>query len=471
MKANVSAPGWLVVDLDHTLVRGDLFVDHWLRLLLARPLRAIGIFFRGLVSRPQMKAELARVVDFDPTLLPYNEAVLARIHSAKQDGRKVALISASHGPWVQAVAAHLGIFDYAAGTEAENLKGAQKVELIRRDLTNGDYEYMGDAWADVKIWQHSSRGVAVNPSLRLRRHLSRMEVSVETIHDRKVWRSYFKLLRPHQWVKNILIFTAPVAAHTLLSGQVLMQTLISFAGFCCAASTVYIVNDILDLEADRQHPTKRFRPLASGQISLFSGLVMAGVLFAATFLLTIPAGLPLAVPATLLAYMVANLAYSLWLKQMLVLDLIYLSLMYTVRIFVGALATDTFISNWLMSFSTFLFFGLAVLKRVIELKRSGHKARAYTTEDHITLLILGISSTFCAVMVLMLYFSSNEVRALYPYAERLWLLVPLALYSLSRLWLLCARGKVHDDPVVYSLTDIHQHGVLLAAAAVLWSAS
>lgn len=467
----MGGPTWLIVDLDKTLIRSDLFEERWVSLSLRRPLTALRLLLGSLFyGRVWMKDQLAQAVPFSPERLPYNQSVLQLIKEAKNHNQKIGLISASHASWVQAVSDHLGIFDFTAGSKTVNLKGRRKVQLVQELSPQAEWRYVGDSLADLPIWEACQGGIACNPGWLLSWRLRKFNGQVTTIRDSKSLFAWLRLLRPHQWSKNILVFTAPLAAHTLFSGPSLIHSALGFIGFCAMASAVYIINDLLDLEADRVHPSKRKRPLAAGEVSPISALMIAALLITGSLYLAgeIPSASSTVLPLGF--YFLANLSYSIWIKKQLVLDLIFLSLMYTLRIYVGAIATNTAVSHWLLSFSTFLFFGLACLKRIVELERSQSGARAYQVVDKLPLTILGSVSTFCSLLVMILYFNSNEVRALYHSPDRLWALVPLALYFLSRIWILCSRGEVHDDPVVYALTDYRQHIVLALGGLVLWSA-
>ena len=280
----------------------------------------------------------------------------------------------------------------------------------------------------------------------------------------------FTLARPHQWAKNALVWTALFTAHRYHDALALQQTLLAFLAFCAAASAVYAFNDSLDVEADRAHPSKSKRPLASGALPRWSGpalsLLYLGV--AAGFASTLGARFQ----GVLLSYLLASLAYCLVIKKILLMDVMVLAGLYVLRIAAGAAAINVPLSFWLLSFGLFLFFSLALLKRVIELKELstaslGRNQRAYQAEDLPMLSMLGISAMLAAAVVLVMYLHSPDVRVLYQHSARLSLLLPIVLYGLSRLWLLALRGGMAADPVVHALRDPISYLCLAGALGVV----
>lgn len=285
-------------------------------------------------------------------------------------------------------------------------------------------------------------------------------------------RSLLRALRVHQWAKNLLLFVPLVAAHRVLEPSRVVQALLAFVSFSLCASSVYVVNDLMDLEADRVHPSKRRRPFASGELPVRAGLWLAPLLLGAGAAVAL-ALLPLPFAALLGAYFATTLAYSLYLKQVLMLDVLVLAGLYTVRIFGGSLAVGVPTSSWLFTFSMFLFLSLALVKRLSELRRlrlsqqAAAPRRGYRAEDYEQLGSLGVASGWLSVLVLALYITSREVTVLYRHPERLWLLCPLMLYWLGRVWLLAHRGEVDEDPLVFALKDKVSYGVGLLCAAVV----
>lgn len=280
-----------------------------------------------------------------------------------------------------------------------------------------------------------------------------------------------RALRPHQWAKNALVFVPLVAAHRLADWPALLAAVLAFAAFSLCASAAYVVNDLLDLDADRAHPRKRHRPFASGALPVSVGRVLAPLLLAGGLVLGLR--LPHAFLALLLAYVGLTLAYSLLLKRIAMADVVVLAGLYALRILAGGAAAGVAVSSWLLAFSMFLFFGLAMLKRYTELRplaaAGGGRAggRGYEAEDLPLVLAAGVASGYLAVLVLALYINSTASEALYRHHEALWLLLPVLLYWTSRAWLLAVRGRMHDDPVVFALTDRVSLALLIVFAGLV----
>jgi len=269
--------------------------------------------------------------------------------------------------------------------------------------------------------------------------------------------SYLKAIRPEQWVKNSLLFIPLLSAHKVLDLSLLTMGLFAFVSFSLAASSAYVLNDLLDIEADRQHFRKKNRPFAAGKIPTLHGLALSLLLLTAAFGIGILVGGDYLL--ILFAYVVLTLSYSFYFKQKFLVDVIILASLYTLRILAGGQATQVHVSDWLLSFSLFFFFGLALLKRFSEVKLLSVenlepvKGRDYRRADALPLAMIGIASGFVALLILVLYFTSEAVTQLYPSPRRLWLLMPFLVYWLSRLWVLAERGTIHDDPVVFAIKD------------------
>ncbi|MHB1155902.1 MAG: UbiA family prenyltransferase [Phycisphaerales bacterium] len=274
--------------------------------------------------------------------------------------------------------------------------------------------------------------------------------------------SVLRLIRPQQWVKNVLVFVPLLLAHRTGDTTKVKDALLAFVAFSLVASLGYIVNDLKDREADRLHPRKRFRPLASGRLSVGAAVVTAVVLAAAVAgLCTL---LPRSVSAWLGVYLATTFAYSLYFKKKLIADMLVLAGLYTLRLLVGSAAAMVDLSPWLLGFSMFLFLSLAVLKRYSELQLQRDKleasisssslaGRAYGLQDLNILRVIGPTSGYISVMVMALYVSSEKVLELYPSSDWLWLICPVLLYWITRIWLLAERGGIPDDPVAFAARD------------------
>jgi 4-hydroxybenzoate polyprenyltransferase len=261
-------------------------------------------------------------------------------------------------------------------------------------------------------------------------------------------RSYLRALRPHQWAKNILLLLPMFAGHRF-DLHTLWVTGLAFACFCLSASSAYVINDLLDLPADRDHPRKRNRPFASASLPIMHGVLMSAGCLLAGFLLSL--ALPLQFTGILALYVVCTLAYSFALKRRLLIDVVVLSGLYTLRVYGGLAAMNVRQTQWLLMFSLFLFLSLAILKRAEG--KPGALGRGYRVEDLAILFPLGAAAGYGSVFVVALYASSPEVRALYSHPNRLWLICPLLVYWLSRVLLKANRGEMHDDPLIFALTD------------------
>jgi 4-hydroxybenzoate polyprenyltransferase len=449
----------LCVDLDGTLVKSDTLIDSLLVLARTRPLRILGLPGRLLRGKAAFKAYVTEQVILDVTYLPYNRKLLQFLLEERRRGRALYLATGADERLAQRVADHLDIFNGVLGSDgAINLTGNRKLDSLRSRLGPGEFDYVGNDTPDLPLLARASEPLVANPSLRLRRKLrSRGIHPAHTFEERnRPLGSLVKALRPHQWTKNLLIFLPLLLAHVIAPDR-LTSALLAFCCFSLTASATYIVNDLLDIEADRHHPQKRLRPFASGDLPAIAGLGVA-----AAFLLLAILGarlLPLEFLGWLLLYLGTAFAYTMYLKRVALVDVLALSGLYTLRLLAGSAATHSHISPWLAGFSVFLFFSLAIVKRFAELENlraSGvppKNGRGYLVADMDQLRSFGTSSAFAAVMVFAIYISSSEVMVLYRHPQVLWLIMPLMILWLCRVWLLASRGNLNEDPLVFALTD------------------
>ena len=462
----------LVVDVDDSLVRGDLLWEQIASLLLRRPMLAPLLPLWLLGGRAAFKARLARAVPLDVESLPLRPSVLDLITSARRDGRRVVLATASHELVARELGRRVGTDDVLATTDELNLKGDVKAAAIRARV-GGPFDYVGDSAADLATWRDAARCFVVNPGPRLLARVRGIDPTAEALRDERGWKPLVRALRIHQWSKNVLVAVPAIAGHQLGPALRDGSLALAFAVFSLLASAVYVVNDLADLASDRRHPTKRSRPLASGDLSIRSAMLLLPVLLASAALLA--TRLPRAAWVPLLVYVLMNAAYAAWARSQAVTDVIFLASFYVVRIAFGAAATSVPVSEWLFSYAAVFFFGLALVKRHAELRRVEEAdagfGRGYRPADRSVLLALGVSSSLLSVLITMLYFSSEKVRQLYSRPEILWLLLPLQLHWISRAWLLSARGEVHDDPVTHALRDPGSWATGAAAALILWAAT
>lgn len=453
-----TGPGVLAVDLDGTLIRSDL-LDESFWAAFARdwraPLRALA-GLRG--GKAALKAELRRLGMPDPASLPYRPEVLALIADWRARGGTVVLATAADQGAAQAVAEHLGVFDAVHASDGTvNLRGQAKAELLTRLYGAGGFTYAGDAGADVPVWEQARAAVTVGarPSVRARAEAVNPQVT-HLAPPAGLLRPALRAMRPHQWLKNLLIFLPALAAHHF-DAATLGPAALAFVAFSLTASSVYLLNDLMDLAADRAHPRKRDRPLASGALPLRRGMAMVPVLLLAGLGLALALGPAFA--AVLLGYYLLTVAYSLALKRKALVDLAALATLYALRVVAGAVACGIALSVWLVAFSIFLFFALAAVKRQAELvdliQRGEGRAsgRGYGTGDLAVVSQMATASGFVSVLVLMLYLNEPEVQARYAFPELLWGVALVTLYWVARTVLLAARGQMADDPVVFAARD------------------
>ncbi len=451
----------LCVDLDGTLVKSDTLMDSLLVLLRNRPLDALRFPLWLLRGKAAVKAEVGARVSLDVRHLPYNRSVVEYLEAERGEGRKLWLATGADQQLAARVADHLGLFEGVLASDGRtNLTAGNKLEGLRKTFGDEGYDYIGNAGPDLPLLQHAGTAMIANPALALRTRLRARGVTVEReFQDRtSPAKALFKAVRLHQWAKNILIFVPMLLAHRLLAATI-ADAAIAFVSFSLCASSTYIANDLLDIESDRRHPRKRTRPFAAGDLSVTTGVVTSAALLAGAIAIAavlLPAGFLF----WLLLYLVTTLAYSLVLKRVVLVDVIVLSGLYTVRMLSGASATQVDISPWLASFSVFLFLSLAMVKRFSELQNTRTRGQAlangrgYLLGDIEQLRSLGTSSAYAAVVVFS--FSIGEARdvaTLYRHPTRLWLITPLLIYWLSRVWLLASRGELDEDPVIFAVTD------------------
>lgn len=467
----------LCVDLDGTLIRTDLLWESMVALVKRRPACIFWLPFWFLHGKAHLKDQIARRVQIDVASLPYNRDVIDYLRKERQGGRELVLATASHVDFARKIAAHLGLFDggVLGTTAALNLKGPAKLKALQERYGSRGFDYVGDARADLPVWAHANQALVVTDSPSLVSQVKAV-TAVGRVFERQRnrLRIFFKAIRVYQWAKNVLIFMPLISSHQITNVSLLLDAAVAFVSFSLCASAVYILNDCLDLEADRRHPKKKHRPFASGELSIATGLVMSLGCLVASFTLAVL--LPYTFLVVLAGYLTLTTGYSLYLKQFVLVDVIALAQLYTLRVYGGGAATGIVPSHWLLTFSLFIFLSLALMKRFTEIRlmsRSDQKAllgRGYRMSDAEYITSIGSSSGLIAVLVLALYISSKEVLELYSNPEYLWLVCPVMLYWISRAWMLTYRDCIEDDPVVFAVRDRKSYivalliGIILAAA-------
>jgi len=454
----------LAVDLDGTLLRGDSLWEGIAILLRARPWLLFFCLFWLLRGKAAFKARLAREVSLDLSRLAWNEELIAFLREQRAAGRPLLLVTGANQMWAEQVAAHFGIFQQAAGSTTVNNTGARKRERCIA-LAESGFDYLGDSAADLPVMLAARNALIVGRDSRLHRRVQAAGIPIAAVFTRPSARGAIRrTLRVHQWPKNLLLFVPAFVGMRWMNGAAMLAALWGLAAFCLAASACYLINDLVDLPNDRRHPAKRLRPFASGEMPLSFGFLAAPVLLAGSLFLA--GGLPRPFLWLLLLYQGGTLAYSFWLKRLLMADVTVLAGLYTVRILAGGAATGIVVSPWLLLFSVCIFSSLAFLKRFVEFQDSEteSESRAYQKDDAPLLAAMGIGSAMISILVLALYINSDSVRILYHEPHFLWPACPLLMYYLNRLWLLARRRELTHDPVWFVIRDRAAYVVLALVA-------
>lgn len=461
MNAAIAEPTDLVhplcVDLDGTLVKSDTLLDSFCQLLRRSPLEAWQAPLWLAKGRANLKIEVNRRAPLDASRLPYNASLLTYLHNQRREGRPIYLTTGAEGEIAERVAAHLGIFHGVLASDGvTNLTHSRKLNSLRARF--GQFDYIGNSRADLPLLSNAHEAMVANPTLglRLALRLQRIPIARTFTDQRPTFRTLIKAIRIHQWAKNILLVAPLALSHKLAPGPI-AKVIAAFFCFSFMASANYLLNDMLDIESDRLHPAKRMRPFAAGDLFVSSGIALALLLVLASVAL-LPL-LPHAFAGWLGIYIIATVAYSFYLKRIALVDVLLLSGLYTLRLLAGGAATGTWISQWLAGFSTFLFLSLATVKRFSELENLRERGstampgRGYNVADLEQIRSFGTASAYAGIVMFMLYIGRPDVTGLYHHATRLWLIVPLLIFWLNRVWLLASRGQMDDDPVVFAMRD------------------
>jgi len=450
----------LCVDCDGTLISTDLLFEGLLQIVKQDPWCLFLIPYWLLAKgKAHLKMQVAARSSIAAESLPYNAEFVEYLREQHAQGRSISLVTGSPAPFASAIANYIGLFaEVHATTESCNLTSSRKRDFLCAHFGESRFEYAGNEAADLPIWRSAGAAIAVNtPASVIRAIPSTVPVTRVFQRGRTSFGTYLRALRVHQWLKNLLIFVPMAVSHRVLDPGVELSAIFAFIAFSLCASAVYILNDLLDLRSDRLHPRKRFRPFAAGLLSVPQGVAMAAGCVAIA--IAVSTQLPPLFWATLAGYMVVTTAYSFALKNRAIVDVLLLASLYTVRIIAGSAATGIRPSFWLLAFAMFLFLSLAVVKRYAELlvmvgdgKQSIH-GRGYVAADLPLLITLGVGNGLLAVLVLALYVNSPEVSQLYRSKETLWLMPPLMLFWVCRVWLKTHRGEMHDDPIVFAASD------------------
>ena len=446
----------LCIDLDGTLTMTDTLHEGLLRAVKKAPLEVLKLLPLALRSKAEFKRRIAELAPIRAETLPLNTALVDYIKEQRNEGRRIDLVSAADQSVVTAVATHLPLFDTALGSDGQtNLSAGRKLEAIQA-LHGNDFVYAGDSRADITIWRASEQAIVVGSADFARRATG--TAKLEALFPRSTpWRAFWRAMRPHQWAKNVLIFVPLILAGPDVVRTEVMPALLGFIAFSCIASSGYLFNDLMDLDADRAHPTKCRRPLASGELTpaeglgLFAGLLALGGMIAAS--------LGLVFALTCVIYFCGTLLYSFWLKRRPLVDIMALSSLYTLRIVGGTAVTTSAFSFWIFTFSIFIFASLAILKRYTELADEGthetvRKSRGYTATDLPLLLPFGAGCSVAAALLFVIYLVEERFpSSTYAHPELLWLIFPILLFWQMHMWRAAVHRRVHEDPVLFAVKD------------------
>lgn len=467
----------LVVDLDGTLIKTDVLVETLMKYLMINPFNIFNFLIFLFKGKSKLKEEIARVVNIDVSLLPYNKEVLEYINKEKSRGRSVVLATATNEKYAREIADYLGIFDdVIASDQSLNLASRNKANELVKRYGDAGFDYMGNSKADLSVWSKAQQSIVVNPDRGVLNKAYELDnVSLVIENRANFFKTLFKALRVHQWTKNVLIFVPLVAAHELTDYNKVSTVLIAFVMFSFCASSVYLLNDLLDLEDDRHHKTKRNRPFASGSLDVRLGLLLFPCMLLFVFLITLLV-LPVEFLGVLIAYYALTLFYSFKLKRMVMVDVITLAMLYTVRIVAGGVVLNLELTFLLLAFSMFIFLSLAMVKRYAELYSAREaglqvtRGRGYHPSDFELISSLGSASGYLAVLVLSLYINESSTSAMYQHPTLIWFACPLLLYWISRTWMITHRGLMNDDPVVFAMKDRVSQIIGILFISIFWLA-
>jgi 4-hydroxybenzoate polyprenyltransferase len=463
----------LAVDLDGTLIATDLIWESVIALLKRNPLYLFLLPIWLLKGAYVLKTELAKRVVLEPEVLPYRADFLVFLREEHAKGRELYLATGSHRIFADQIAAYLGLFKGVFASEnGVSLTSTRKRAALDTAFGEASYDYAGNSHADIAVFKSARGAIVVAPDRAAgqyqRRYNSRLFANTGGS-----LRQLLKMLRVHQWAKNILVAVPAILANDLLNVSTLIECLIAFVAFSFAASSIYIINDLVDMPLDRKHKTKRNRPIAAGNVSIPVALATAGALILAAISMSLL--LPPLFGLVMGAYVLMTTAYSFALKRMLLIDVLTLAGLYTVRVVAGAAATMIEVSFWLLAFSVFFFLSLALVKRFVELEDNPASTakiagRGYRPADKQVIGEAGMASAFAAALVLALYVDSPEVKQLYGQPWLIWPLCPIVLYLSIRIWVLARRGEMHEDPVVFLLSDWRSVMMVALGAVLIFAA-
>jgi 4-hydroxybenzoate polyprenyltransferase len=449
----------LVVDLDGTLIRSDLLLESFYAMIKANFLSIVWVPFWFLYGKAYLKLQIAQRSHIDVKTLPYQSDFLDYLRHQHSKGTPIVLATASARKFADMIAKYLGIFSEVYATDGKmNISGKNKLKILLERYGEKGFDYAGNGRPDLEIFPHARNTILVNPSPTVPQ-AAQKTAHVEQIFDNRKTdpRTYLKAIRVHQWIKNILLFVPLLTSHQWNNPVLIVNLVLGFISLSLCASGVYLLNDLLDLNADRSHIRKKTRPLASGELSVWSG--SAWMLFLQAVGLWLASTLNIQFFILMVLYCAITLSYTFLLKTYVLIDVLVLAGLYTLRVVAGCVLADAPLSFWLFAFSIFVFFSLALVKRCSELinlaknKTEYAAGRDYNVSDIEYLREMGIASGYMAILIFALYINSPSVSEHYSHPQVLWMICPALFYWVSRIWLKTGRGEMADDPIVFSIKD------------------
>lgn len=461
----------LCVDLDGTLVKIDTLHQALLLLIRRNPKISFKLFSWMKKGRATFKNEVMKRVNLSENYLPYNEKLLKFLYSEKSKGRRLVLVTAANFRTAELVQNHLKIFDkILSSTPTYNLFGKAKKEKLLDEFKV--FDYAGDSIHDKPIFEVARKSILVNPVGKARK--IKADLSFD---DRpSVFLSIIKSLRPYQWLKNILIFFPIFLAHRLSCIQDVVNGSIAFASFCLIASSVYVINDLLDLSADQSHPIKQKRPFACGDLQIITGLKIIPFLILAS--IAIGYYLEYSFLLIIFLYLILSIIYSLKIKSIIILDVVLLAIFYGLRIIAGSVSTGDNISVWFYSFAATLFLSLALVKRSSELAKLStnegkllSQERGYNPKNFNKIVICSFISSICSLIILFGYILSTKASFLYSHPNYLFFTMPIIGYWLLRMCILSKKGKIDYDPLSFALKDFQTYIIGFLVLLIIYIAT
>ncbi len=458
----------LIVDLDKSLIKIDLFSELLCIAIINNPIIFLKTLFFLCKSKAYAKKFLSENIIIDLKNIPYNQSVVELINEYKENDYKIILTTGASKIHAEKIVQYLKIFDdFISSDEKINNVRNTKLKLIKNRYDT-KFTYIGSSLKDISIWKECGKAIIVGKKKTVEKKLRAINVNIIQVLDdkNKLGHNVLNQLRVYQWSKNFLLFIPSISSHKIFEPNYdYINSLYGFFSFSLAASSIYILNDIIDLQNDREHPQKAIRPLASGQISTFFGLILFLICFSSSLMTSLLIGIDFF--TIIIVYFFLNLIYSKYIKKLIVIDVILLTLFYVIRIIAGHFMDNIIFSSWLFSFSTCLFLSLVLLKRYSELiflkkkNLSLDTGKGYASEDASIIQTVGISSGLISALLLILYSRSEQAQTLYQTPIILAALAPSIILWISRIWLRAKRGEINIDPVLYLLRDRYLYYIIL----------